>query len=76
MTFYENAEVGPPTKSNRGGPNETVTPLLIVRLQLTAKFQLCLSLNPLDKEVCGVVQQRVYECRMNIVDELKECLVN
>ena len=27
MNFYENVEVGPPTKSNRGGPNETVTPL-------------------------------------------------
>ena len=28
MTFYENVEVGPPTKSNQGAPNETVTPLL------------------------------------------------
>ena len=27
MTFYENVEVGPPTKSNQGAPNETVTPL-------------------------------------------------
>jgi len=30
VTFYENVEVGPPTKSNRGAPNETVTPLRIV----------------------------------------------
>ena len=27
MTFYENVKVGPPTKSSRGAPNETVTPL-------------------------------------------------
>ena len=27
MTFYENVEVGPPTKTNQGAPNETVTPL-------------------------------------------------
>jgi len=27
VTFYENVEVGPPTKSNRGAHNETVTPL-------------------------------------------------
>jgi len=26
-------------------------------------------------EVWGVVQQRVYECHMNSVDELKQCLV-
>ena len=32
MTFYENVEVGPPTKSNPGAPNETViTPLVGVR---------------------------------------------
>ena len=29
MTFYENVEVGPPTKSNQGAPNETVTPLVV-----------------------------------------------
>ena len=28
VTFYENVEVGPPTKSNRGAPNETVTSLV------------------------------------------------
>jgi len=29
VTFYENVEVGPPTKSNRGAHNETVTPLVV-----------------------------------------------
>jgi len=29
VTFlYENVEVGPPTKSNWGAPNETVTPMV------------------------------------------------
>jgi len=32
-------------------------------------------LSPVDYKVWGVVQQRVYECHMNSVDELKQCLV-
>jgi len=31
--------------------------------------------DPVDYTVCGVMQQRVYECRMNSVDELKQRLV-
>jgi len=32
-------------------------------------------LSPVDYKVWGVVPQRVYECHMNSVDELKQCLV-
>jgi len=32
-------------------------------------------LNPVDYTVWGVMQQTVYECRMNSVDELKQRLV-
>ena len=32
-------------------------------------------LNPVDYKVWGVVQQRAYECRIDSVDELKQCLV-
>jgi len=32
-------------------------------------------LNQVDYKVCGVMRQRVYECRMNSVDELKQRLV-
>jgi len=33
------------------------------------------NLKPVDYKVWGVMQQRVYECRMNSVDELKQRLV-
>ena len=33
-------------------------------------------LNPVDYRIWGVVQQRVYECRMNNVDELKQRLID
>jgi len=32
-------------------------------------------LNPVDYKICGVMQQRVYERRMNNVDELKQRLI-
>ena len=32
-------------------------------------------LNPVDYKIWGVMQQRVYECRMNNVDELKQRLI-
>jgi len=39
VTFYENVEVGPPTKSNRGAPNETVTPLPLGHMQVCTLLQ-------------------------------------
>ena len=30
----------------------------------------------MDYKVWSVLQQRVYECRMNSVDELKQCLID
>jgi len=34
-----------------------------------------LDLNPADYKIWGVMQQLVYERRMNNVDELKQCLI-
>jgi len=33
-------------------------------------------LSPVDDKVCGVMQQRAYECHMNSVDKLKQRLID
>ena len=64
MTFYENVEVRPPTKSNQGAPNETVTPLPMqtsnsyrARVQLGEAYGKRARL--LDVQFVGAREQRV-----------------
>jgi len=66
VTFYENVEVRPPTKSNQGAPNETVTPLPMqtsnsyrARVQLGEAYGKRARLRLLDVQFVGAREQRV-----------------